>query len=295
MPVMDGYTATREIRRQAAFKDMPIIAMTANAMSGDREKVLESGMNDHIAKPLNVGEMFNTIARWVGTGAQPAACSAEPPAVVTAPPPVEGLGNLPGIDIGAGLATTMGNEKLFRKLLGKFREGQKDFRRMFKAACVDPDKSASARVAHTLKGTAGNIGAKGVQQAAEQLEHACLNGLPDGAIDDLLAAVETTLSPVIEGIGRVIGTAANTQGAPKENAQVTPEIEAQLMQLKALLADSDSAAGLLLDRIIDEVNGTSLAAKLREVVTAVANYDFDEALAALEQAYVKDRPGNNPS
>jgi CheY-like chemotaxis protein len=65
MPVMDGYTATREIRKNEAFKDLPIIAMTANAMSGDREKVLEAGMWDHIAKPLNVAEMYATIAKWV--------------------------------------------------------------------------------------------------------------------------------------------------------------------------------------------------------------------------------------
>ena len=65
MPVMDGYTATREIRKNPAFKDLPIIAMTANAMAGDREKVIEAGMNDHIAKPLNVGAMFSTIAKWI--------------------------------------------------------------------------------------------------------------------------------------------------------------------------------------------------------------------------------------
>jgi CheY-like chemotaxis protein len=65
MPVMDGYTATRAIRRNATFKDLPIIAMTANAMAGDREKVITAGMWDHIAKPLNVGEMFATIAKWM--------------------------------------------------------------------------------------------------------------------------------------------------------------------------------------------------------------------------------------
>jgi len=65
MPVMDGYSATRAIRQNPAFKDLPIIAMTANAMAGDREKVLEAGMNDHIAKPLDVGAMFATLAKWI--------------------------------------------------------------------------------------------------------------------------------------------------------------------------------------------------------------------------------------
>ena len=72
MPVMDGYTATREIRKNPLYKDLPIIAMTANAMSGDKEKVIEAGMWDHIAKPLNVGAMFATLAKWIKPGHPPA-------------------------------------------------------------------------------------------------------------------------------------------------------------------------------------------------------------------------------
>ncbi|MET0028026.1 MAG: ATP-binding protein [Candidatus Thiodiazotropha sp.] len=67
MPVMDGYTATRIIRQHPQFKDLPIIAMTANAMKGDREKVLEVGMNDHIPKPFDPKEIFITMAKWIKT------------------------------------------------------------------------------------------------------------------------------------------------------------------------------------------------------------------------------------
>ena len=71
MPIMDGYTATNCIRQMEEFNDLPIIAMTANAMAGDREKVMEAGMNDHIAKPINVENMFSTMAKWI-TPANPA-------------------------------------------------------------------------------------------------------------------------------------------------------------------------------------------------------------------------------
>jgi PAS domain S-box-containing protein len=65
MPVMDGYAATRALRQQARWRSLPVIAMTANAMVGDRDAALAAGMNDHIAKPINVAEMFATLARWV--------------------------------------------------------------------------------------------------------------------------------------------------------------------------------------------------------------------------------------
>jgi CheY-like chemotaxis protein len=65
MPVMDGYAATLELRRNPAWRDLPVIAMTANAMAGDREKVLAVGMNDHIAKPIRVDDLYATLARWI--------------------------------------------------------------------------------------------------------------------------------------------------------------------------------------------------------------------------------------
>ena len=68
MPEMDGYEATRRIREQPQWRELPVIAMTANAMVGDRDKVLAAGMNDHIAKPMRMEEMFATLARWIRPG-----------------------------------------------------------------------------------------------------------------------------------------------------------------------------------------------------------------------------------
>ena len=65
LPVVDGYEATRRLRRQPQWRELPVIAMTANALVGDRADVLAAGMNDHIAKPINVDEMFATLARWI--------------------------------------------------------------------------------------------------------------------------------------------------------------------------------------------------------------------------------------
>src|SRR5579862_2583620 len=103
MPVMDGYAATRALRAQSRWRDLPVVAMTANAMVGDRDKALSAGMNDHVAKPINVEEMFATLARWI-----------RPPAAAGAPPdPAAGevrggaLADLAGIDSRAGVAAMM--------------------------------------------------------------------------------------------------------------------------------------------------------------------------------------------
>jgi signal transduction histidine kinase/DNA-binding response OmpR family regulator/HPt (histidine-containing phosphotransfer) domain-containing protein len=280
MPVMDGYTATREIRRNPVFRNLPIIAMTANAMAGDREKVLEAGMNDHIAKPLNVGEMFATIAKWVkpsGMKVSPGGTAVPAPEAATADLPA-----LPGIDVKAGLATAMNNRRLYTMLLLKFRDSQRDFAAQFAAARGDADAAAATRCAHTLKGVAGNIGAKGVQAAAAELEHACSVGAPEERVAALLDKVARALDPVVEGLGKV--SLDETAPAAEPAATVTPEsLLPQIRQLMQLLAESDTEAVDLW-----EARQGAFKAAFPEhwqpIAAALGKFDFEAALAALRQA-----------
>jgi CheY-like chemotaxis protein len=286
MPVMDGYTATREIRKNPSFKDLPIIAMTANAMSGDREKVIEAGMSDHIAKPLNVAEMYATIAKWVKPAVVADAVSAEAkPGKQPKKQSTGGLPNLPGIDVTAGMATTMNNEKLYIRMLIKFRDSQGVFSDLFSAARKDADPTAAERAAHTLKGTAGNIGARGVQAAAAELEQACHEGKKAAKIDALLATTLAELEPVVAGLQQVGAgepAAANIASAlPKE------ELQAALDKLATLLEDNDSAAGDLLGELLDKIEGTPQARALKPVADAIEGYDFDEALEKLKTVTLK--------
>ncbi|MFA7280343.1 MAG: PAS domain S-box protein [Sterolibacterium sp.] len=288
MPVMDGYTATREIRKNPVFATLPIIAMTANAMAGDREKVIEAGMWDHIAKPLNVAEMFATIAKWIkpnsatagGADGGNAMENTTPP--VDAPQPIGGLPPLPGIDVKAGMATTMDNEKLYTRMLVKFRDSQGQFADLFATARMDPDPTACTRAAHTLKGTAGNIGAKGVQAAAGELEQACKEGRPSTEIETLLRKVLDELDPVIavlQSVGAVSAAATPIAPAPAIPAE---ELKAELVTLGSLLEDSDSDAGDKLGTLIERLAGHPLAQSLRPVADAVEGFDFDAALALLK-------------
>ena len=283
MPVMDGYSATREIRRNPAFKDLPIIAMTANAMAGDREKVLEAGMWDHIAKPLNVATMFNTIAKWIKCkNPQEAGSPAMPDGVIATSDATRQsmTSELPGIDVKAGMATTMDNEKLFARMLVKFRDSQGNFAELFGAAQTDADPVAPTRAAHTLKGTAGNIGAKGVQAAAGALEHALIDKAPPERIAGLLQSVLAELAPVIAGLQHVVA-AAPAATAPAAGVD-SARLQAGMARLKALLQESDSDAADLVEELAAMASGSPMADALRLAAAAVADYDFDAALEHLQ-------------
>ncbi|HJW72609.1 MAG TPA: response regulator [Geothrix sp.] len=276
MPVMDGYTATREIRRNPAFKALPIVAMTANAMAGDREKALESGMDDHIAKPLDVNEMFNTLARWIrpkGRGVVTPVARVDLPTTSTLP-------DLPGIDQVAGLATSMGNANLFRRLLAKFREGQGTFAECFSAARHDPDPTPAMRCAHTLKGTAGNIGARGVQIAAGELEQACKAGAGPEIIQALFDRTLMELAPVLAGLaalGSADGAAVDS-GLTLDQSRVRTLLE----RLVSQLVDCDAEAADTLQELQILTQGTPLANGLKKVGDLVGRYEFDEAEKSLQ-------------
>jgi CheY-like chemotaxis protein/HPt (histidine-containing phosphotransfer) domain-containing protein len=195
MPVMDGYAATRALRQRPKLKGLPVIAMTANTMVGDREKVLAAGMNDHIAKPIKVEEMFATLARWVGPAAMAAAEAAGVVHARTWP-----LSELPGIDSQVGLAGLKGDEPLYRRLLRMFRDRQGEFTLRFRLARAKGDIAAATRLAQDLRTLAGTLAVQGVEQAAAALEQACTNEAPAQEIDALAQDVARLLEPLIAGL-----------------------------------------------------------------------------------------------
>jgi PAS domain S-box-containing protein len=286
MPVMDGYEATRRLRAQPRYAQLPIIAMTANAMAGDREMALAAGMNDHISKPLNVTAMFATMSKWIRP-AQPAV--AAPPAVqpdAAGKMAVDLPAQLPGIDQRAGLATSMGRQDLYLRMLVRFRDGHARLREDFEAARQSDDPTAAARVAHTLRGTAGNVGAKGVAATATALELACKAGVAEAELAALLTAVENELAPVLSGLAALGNYAAAAENTPAEAIAAAPALPpdaaATLAQLRKLLADSDTAALDVLETLESQAAGHPLARQLRKVSQAIERFDFDAALEALD-------------
>ncbi len=202
MPVMDGYEATREIRRAPRWAALPIIAMTANAMAGDRERTLAAGMNDHIAKPIEVDAMFETIARWLAPAVLPDAPAAAAPGPAANGDP---LARLQHVNVQAGVERLANNAKLYLRLLLKYRDSQVGgFAAAFSAACDAGDAELALRLAHDLRSVANSLGVDGVRHAAEPLEMACRAGAPRAELDARLEAVVqqiTDVMPELQALG----------------------------------------------------------------------------------------------
>lgn len=163
MPKMDGLEASRLIRENPALADLPIIAMTANAMIGDRESCLAAGMNDYISKPIQYEAMYATLARWTHREGQPA----EKPAAK-----IQHLAEPAAIlDSGKAMAS-MGGEGIYLTMLEKFIPSQGQAAQSIQEALSASDRETAERLAHTLKGVAATIGAFPLAESAGQLETA---------------------------------------------------------------------------------------------------------------------------
>ncbi|MES9957260.1 MAG: PAS domain S-box protein [Sedimenticola sp.] len=280
MPVLDGLEATRRIRQEARYRELPIIAMTAEAMENDRVAALDAGMNDYITKPVNVHEMFATMNRWITPGVsragdeQAAFPRDHGPAFVL---DEELLTGLDGIDTRAGLHTAQGNHALYMKLLGMFSEGQKDFAKTFGQLFGSGDPEEATRAAHTLKGVAGNIGARQLQTLARQLELACREDGGAAEVKMLLSLVSKELQQVIDSIDKIEGLVAEAI-AESETAGGMEGVDDALTRLSRLLAANNTDAVDLVDEILGMTLPEGLEQQLSEVRNLVSGYQFDEAL-----------------
>jgi len=190
MPVLDGYEATRELRRNARWRDLPVIAMTANALVGERARALDAGMNDHLAKPIEVETLFKTLARWI----RPAAAPPTPTPADNGPP------DAPALDTEALLSQLRDDRQLLLRLLRLFVERERDFGARFRRALAAGDMSSARRFAHDLKANARTLGAMGLGATAQALESAVREDTDHARLDPLLEAAEQALEVVMARI-----------------------------------------------------------------------------------------------
>jgi len=180
MPGMDGLTATRELRKDPRHRDLPVVAMTAHAMSGDRERSLAAGMNDHLTKPIDPEALYAVLLRWIKPRpAAPAGAAddsaAEIDALLADDTPVE-IPELDGIDRESGLANHLACPALYLRSLRGFRRECGGSAEAIAAASAGRDHAQARRLAHSLKSVAATIGAATLAERAGALEERCADG-----------------------------------------------------------------------------------------------------------------------
>jgi PAS domain S-box-containing protein len=277
MPVMDGYEVVRLVRADADRGKVPVIAMTAHAMAEERDRCIAAGMNDHITKPIDPDAMFSTLLRWLPRRESAVAAAKPVPASVGHEPLLE----IPGVDTASGLRRVAGNHGLYRKLLEKYVEGQAEAPAALRAALAAGDRGTAERIAHTVKGVSGNIGAEAPQQAAAALEQAIREGSETG----------TQLTAFADAIARTVAAvcAVIDSGPAAEEQAVTANVDKGAAQevitkLAALLASADGDSGDYCMEHAALLRGVLGAEAAGAVERAVNDFDFDAALAKLRIA-----------
>jgi PAS domain S-box-containing protein len=192
MPVMDGLTATRELRKALAPADLRIVAMTANAMDRDREACLGAGMDDFVPKPIDPDELWRVLLRWIPPRVSTMPAPLAP--LVAAPPSLDAL---PGLDTAVGMHRMMGKRKLYLQMLRRFVDGQHDAPARVREALAMDDWATAERLAHSAKGVAATVGAVDVPQHAAALESALRRHLSREEIDAHLVAFERSLRELV--------------------------------------------------------------------------------------------------
>lgn len=201
MPVMNGMQATARIREFKTATELPIIAMTAHAMAGDREKSLAVGMQDHVTKPIDPKALFNTLIRWVPpvTGALSAKFESVTGNEKTKEKDRDNLpSELPGFDMDSGLRRVGGNRELYLKLLLKVRQDYADAAEKIHDLIKKNQMEDALRLVHSIKGVAGNLGAEALQSASLEVEMRLREGT--GLEDELLGRFAREMETIQNGL-----------------------------------------------------------------------------------------------
>jgi CheY-like chemotaxis protein/HPt (histidine-containing phosphotransfer) domain-containing protein len=194
MPVMDGVAATRALRQIERLQQLPIVAMTANATDADQRKCLEAGMNDFLAKPVHPHELLRVVLRWLKAGAAAPEAAKAPAGAPTLPTQV------PGLDTELGLKLLAGKQALYVSVLGRFAAGQRDAVQRARQALSAGDAAGAQRTLHSLKGSAGNIGAVPLQHLAAEAEEALRSGAQGPALEGVLGRTGACLDAMVQAL-----------------------------------------------------------------------------------------------
>jgi two-component system sensor histidine kinase/response regulator len=276
MPLLDGAAATRELRADGRFDDLPVIGLTASAAAEGRERCLAAGMNDYLAKPVEPEELWSALSKWVrprDSGAPPERGDTRPARDFVFP------NDIAGLDVSDGLQRMLGKMPLYVSMLQRFVGGQKNVATSIRSALAADDSDTAERLAHTLKGVSGSIGAKGLQQEAGELEAAISEHQPRDAVEARLSELSAQLQRLIEQL---------EESLPEESHETPATVDLRRLdgvrrRLEALLAADDAEAAEVISADADLLRA-GFPNHFRALDAAIHAFDFDAAAAVLRAA-----------
>jgi PAS domain S-box-containing protein len=289
MPVMDGVSASIEIRKNPDLDTLPIIAMTANARLEDKEQCLQAGMQDHISKPIDPEELFRALLKWIKPKENVTSFDAKKSQLPTNEQiPVEkkatdidlgGILTIDEIDVELGLQRILGNKMLYLKMLRKYVAGQHNVVAEIRAALDSHDKQSAERIIHTIKGLSANIGAMSLQAKAAEIETLIRNNADSKIIDEKLTLFAHSFNVLLEKMKAAL---PNEVSATSQNLDMSKAAEV-IKQLLSLLEDDNSKAGTVIEDNLDLLRFVLGTKAFTKIDNAIKQFDLDDALEFLKE------------
>ncbi len=258
MPEMDGLEATTRIRKTLSAENLPIIAMTANAMRGDREKCLSAGMNDYVSKPIDAVKLLGVLKNWIPAHKLPHAVAGENTSQIKTSP----LVSLPGIDVSKSLTRLGISWDKFQKILFEFERSQPREMEDLRQALESEDLDGIRLKAHSLAGIGGNIAAESLRTAAKAVEKAASAGQTRD-LAALFEALEKEFDLVRRSISTLDKTADVTSALPNDSIRNPIDIKkltVMFNQLRECIHEFDPVG---VETIMEKVNETDLPADIK--------------------------------
>ncbi len=288
LPEMDGFEATAKIRENPDLKNLPIIAMTAHALKGDREKCIESGMDDYVTKPIDPEKLFSTMAKWISPSEKSITGNVEYFKVDINPDKNDYSEKIeiPGINTETGLFRSNHNLALYKKLLNSFGSSYGNAGNTIKEKLENgsaEDLKEVVRIVHSVKGVSANLGIETLSTKASEYENELGNA---GICEDSM--VQNGFFEELDYIIREIDEYFQKAGNPTEESSEPYEyigrskIADNLNSVLKLLDEDAYEAGEILRKNIEYLKETEKKDKIDELTQSMENYDMDNVKIILE-------------
>ncbi|QQX80909.1 PAS domain S-box protein [Shewanella sp. KX20019] len=285
MPVMDGYQATQALRKIPELAALPVIAMTANAMAGDKDTCLRVGMNDHIAKPIEISLLYSTLLTYLGDGEQPRLDTTIEGAITEGDVPFWPQHS--ELDVDKGLQLVQNSVRLYKRILERFYTSQMHTAEQIELAISQGKTDDAIRYAHTLKGVSGNLCAPRLIEVAKAIETKLMVA-GDADIVAELAELTTLIAVICEAISEWMSQLPHhgelTEQDDAKQTLSDVELAEAAALLLSMLEDADSDAVEKMDEIKGRV-AADIWHQMSPAVAMVHSYQFDDAAGLIKKIF----------